>query len=288
MKEKLNSPMPAALNKQYPGVRNLFISFSGGKTSALMTKLILDTYKADYNIVVVFANTGQEHPKTLEFIDRCDREFNLGVHWVESVVHHGKRKGCTSKRVDYATACRGPELFEEMIKKYGIPNMSFPHCTRELKTNPLHHYVKSVFGEEKYITAIGIRFDEMDRINPNFRKLRYAYPLLDWKVTKDDVNKFWRKQSFTLEIPEHLGNCTWCWKKTLRKHMAIMDDLPEAHKVPERLEALYPHAGAGVGPRVFFRKNQSTKDLRRLYAEGKIIPFEDTYFNDCKESCEAF
>lgn len=58
---------------------NLVISFSGGRTSAYMTKYLLDNYAEKYNFYVVFANTGQEHEKTLEFINNCDKHFNFNT-----------------------------------------------------------------------------------------------------------------------------------------------------------------------------------------------------------------
>lgn len=54
-------------------LRRLLISFSGGETSALMAKLILDRMAGEYDeIRTVFANTGQENEETLRFVDRCD------------------------------------------------------------------------------------------------------------------------------------------------------------------------------------------------------------------------
>ena len=46
---------------------NLLLSFSGGRTSGYMTKQVLDNYSDKYNISVVFANTGLEQKKTLEY-----------------------------------------------------------------------------------------------------------------------------------------------------------------------------------------------------------------------------
>lgn len=56
--------------------RRLLISFSGGETSALMTKRILESnsMRSEYDEVrVVFANTGQENEQTLVFVDRCEK-----------------------------------------------------------------------------------------------------------------------------------------------------------------------------------------------------------------------
>ena len=44
---------------------------SGGRTSAFMTKKILDEYSDQYEIVVCFANTGQENDATLDFVKEC-------------------------------------------------------------------------------------------------------------------------------------------------------------------------------------------------------------------------
>jgi 3'-phosphoadenosine 5'-phosphosulfate sulfotransferase (PAPS reductase)/FAD synthetase len=81
----------------------------------------------------VFANTGEEDERTLEFVDRCDKEWGLNVVWVEAEVSPTKRVGTSHRIVTFETATRGPSLFERMIEKYGIPNKSAPHCTRELK-----------------------------------------------------------------------------------------------------------------------------------------------------------
>ena len=48
--------------------KTLVISFSGGRTSGYMTKKLLETKKKWKEVLVLFANTGQEHEKTLEFI----------------------------------------------------------------------------------------------------------------------------------------------------------------------------------------------------------------------------
>lgn len=281
------------MNKDYlRGIKRIFISFSGGKTSAYMAKRVIEEYQSTHDIKVLFANTGQEHEKTLEFVNKCDKEFDLEVIWVEPDVRHGERRSSQGIQVDYYSACRDGRLFEEMVKKYGISNFSYPHCTRELKTRPMHNYIKNVIGWKKgtYATVIGIRSDEMDRINQHYKRDIFWYPLIDWKITKTHINNFWFEQSFNLEIPEHLGNCVWCWKKTLKKQMAIIRDMPEAHKVPMYLEEKYSSTKDSQvrEKQVFFRKNMSAKDLYKIYEEGNVESFVDNQFNDCKESCEPF
>ena len=121
---------------------NLLICMSGGRTSAYMTRKILTKYSDKYNIVVCFANTGQENNETLDFINKCDKRFNFNTVWLEAVVNDG-RVACTHKIVNYKTANREGDQFIEVVKKYGIPNKGYGHCTRELKENPIHSYVAS-------------------------------------------------------------------------------------------------------------------------------------------------
>ena len=69
----------------------LLINFSGGRTSAYMTYKILKKYKNDFEIKVVFANTGQEHENTLRFVKQCDEYFGFETTWVETIVHEGRK-----------------------------------------------------------------------------------------------------------------------------------------------------------------------------------------------------
>ena len=144
----------------------LLISFSGGETSALMAKLIRARWHNRYaEIITVFSNTGQENEETLQFVDRCDREFGLNVVWIEAVTNPERGQGVKARVVDLATADRSGAAFEAMIAKHGIPGPGFIHCTRELKERPITAYARSIgWGAGTYDTAIGIRIDEIDRM----------------------------------------------------------------------------------------------------------------------------
>jgi 3'-phosphoadenosine 5'-phosphosulfate sulfotransferase (PAPS reductase)/FAD synthetase len=102
--------------------KKLVISFSGGETSGFMAQWILKNKQDEYDIVCVFANTGQENEETLEFFEKCDKEFNLNLVWVEAVINPEKGKGVRHKIVNFDTASRNGEPFEDAIKKYGMVN----------------------------------------------------------------------------------------------------------------------------------------------------------------------
>ena len=143
--------------------QKLLIEFSGGRSSGFMTRMLTTLYKDKYDIVVCFANTGQENEQTLEFVHKCDKEFGFKTVWLEAVF--GERlQPTTFKIVNFETACRNADLFENMCAKYGLPNVNYKHCTRELKLHPIHAYVKSLgWKKGEYKTAIGIRADEPRR-----------------------------------------------------------------------------------------------------------------------------
>lgn len=260
----------------------MICSFSGGKTSAFMAikmrQLAINLGTTDHN---VFMNTGLEHEETYKFINNCDKEFGLNIVWLESVVHHGERKGCTHKVVSYETAHRGIGLFVEMVKKYGIMAPGFFHCTRELKLNPFKSWKKENAPNDR--VAIGIRADEIDRMDENAGKKNIEYPLVKRGVTKDMINKFWsREMPFTLEIPEDEGNCLLCNKKSDRKLYTLAKKYPDKFNELAILEEMDTS-------RKMFRRHRTTRDILRESQVVNFKTFVDPYYTEgCKESCEVF
>lgn len=278
----------------------LSISFSGGRTSAYMTKRLLDLASPSDEIVVQFANTGQEHEETLRFVDRCDREFGFNVIWLEAVVNPEHGQGTGFKVVTFETAARNGEPFEASIQKYGIPNQTFQSCNREMKLRPMQAYLRSIgWGPGSYKTAVGIRADEMDRMSAYAKMNGVIYPLVAWKVRKADVRSWWAQQQFDLKLPEHWGNCKTCWKKSDRKLFTIAHEHPEWFGFFRRMEQTYPDHGAGDGNRRFFRGQRTTDEIIEQAHQQPFRPFcEDDELQiemdmldlggGCGESCEVF
>jgi hypothetical protein len=286
-------------------MKRLFISFSGGETSGYMAQWCLREWRDQYDdIVCIFANTGQENEQTLCFADRCDREFGMNLVWVEASVCNDRGAGTGYRVVDFVTASRDGKPFADVIAKYGIPNQAYPHCTRELKLNPMVSYLRSIGWERgSYDTAVGIRVDEIDRVSPKHKELRLVYPLVSPRPrTKPQINRWWSERPWRLDLKGYQGNCKWCWKKSLRKHLTMLSENPEWYDFPERMEREHGLSGHNIDgtPRVFFRNNLSTADLRTLAAKGGFHPAEDDariYIdqleldldtsNGCTESCEV-
>ena len=274
---------------------------SGGRTSAYMTYKLLNEYSDKYEIIVCFANTGQENNETLNFVNECDKQFNFNTIWLETVVHHNERKSSTHKVVTYEIASRKGEPFEEMIMKYGLPNAGKPFCTRELKENPIHSYIKSIgWKRGSYFTALGIRTDEPRRIKRNKTIQNKIYPLVDlFPTDKKDVIDFWSSQSFDLQLEDYQGNCKWCYKKSTKKLLQIIKDDVSNFDFPIRMENEYGKVGRnsinGVvikEPRTLFRNYMTGEKMIELYKELQFeqLPlfFDSEELEGCAESCEAF
>ena len=270
-----------------PAKPRLAISFSGGRTSAVMTKRLIENCRRTHEITINFANTGCEHEATLDFVHRCDTEFALSVTWLEAVVDATEGNGIRHRIVSYETASRKGEPFREYIAKYGIPNMGSPQCTTRLKENVMDSYRHNELGWRggrwpDYDTAVGIRADEDKRCRKDAAQARFIYPLVDAGVTKDDVVKEVRSWGFDLEIPEHYGNCVWCWKKSNRKLLTLARESPGVFDFPLRMEAEFgdfkcnPAVTSPNGKRQFFRGHKSAADILEL-AKLPFEQFRDKY-----------
>jgi len=206
----------------------LICTFSGGRTSAFMAKF-LDSYSKydEYDKLFIFANTGRERPETLEFIKQCEDHWNMNIVWVEAKVIDKRGTPTSFNLVDYDTASRNGEPFEDMLKVYPMPNNFVSNCTRELKQRPITAYVKSL-GYKDTLMAMGIRADESHRRSIHATTDKIIYPLIDdIKVDSNFIRTWWDKQDFDLQLKDYQGNCDLCFKKSLRKKLTIIKENPK-------------------------------------------------------------
>jgi 3'-phosphoadenosine 5'-phosphosulfate sulfotransferase (PAPS reductase)/FAD synthetase len=199
------------------------INFSGGRTSAYMTKRLINEGLSDY--IVTFQNTGKEMPETLDFINECDKRWNLNIVWLEY------RYGNNFDVVDYKTASRNGRPFDELIawNKGALPNTMMRFCTKEMKINTLKRWAKSIDVKE-WNHYVGIRYDEPRRWGKTSKLPQYMeieHPLVKWKTTKDDVLKWWSNQDFNLNVNDPYGNCDGCFLKGKGKLSIIAKERPD-------------------------------------------------------------
>ena len=281
--------------------KKLLISFSGGRTSAYMMFMILNSekFKEEYDFKIVFANTGKEHEGTLEFVRDCAKNFNCEIVWIEAkhLDDNGnpftkKGWGVNFKIVDFETASRNGEPFEEMLSVLGIPCSSAPFCSDQLKRKPIEKYLKSI-GWKGYWKAIGIRVDEIDRMNENRVKKKILYPLVkEFPTKKIEILNWWKNNSFDLNIPLNLGNCDICWKKSFKVLINNTKDFPERFEWWQKMINKYSHKSRNSDKKIsFFRGGKSIKELFEMgeLSQEQLTLFAEEYKLDgCSESCEVY
>ena len=139
------------------------ISFSGGRTSAYMLWRVLQSnHGLPDETIVCFANTGKEDEATLRFVDRCSKEWNVPINWVEYA--EAEQTKDRFRVVTFETASRNGEPFEAIIRRRNyLPNPVSRFCTVEMKVRAIHRYLKSI-GWTEWDSMLGIRADEPRRL----------------------------------------------------------------------------------------------------------------------------
>ncbi len=213
------------------------IGVSGGRTSAMMWRRILDAHggRLPPHVYPVFANTGKERPETLDFLARCAESWGSELRWIERDRDEG------FVEVTYETASRNGEPFADLIRQRRyLPNATERICTIELKIKASAAFMRAQ-GYESWTNVVGFRRDEPHRvakvraretmeepeepvqlalgINAGPKRRRRKRPAQEWtsvfplhaaRVTKADVMAFWAAQPFDLALRPWESNCDGC------------------------------------------------------------------------------
>lgn len=259
----------------------ILVTFSGGRTSGFMCWWLKEYMSHLYELEFIYANTGLEHEKTLDFVHKVDKHLKLNLIWVESRINNGHDADYTI--VNYYDACRDNRLFKDMCKIYGLPNQSFPHCTRELKNRPVRKFAVDFIGYD-YRIALGIRYDEIKKRLKKKTRTDAIYPLATiGKFTKEDILNWWKEQPFDLEIEEHYGNCIACYKKSDKKLKMVADENPQYFNSFIELENEFGNVKAKDEDtdRVIFRHFRTAYEVKHNLNLPENMQEED----ECAEEC---
>lgn len=244
------------------------ISFSGGRTSAYMLWRILQAWdgKLPDDVVVCFANTGKEMEETLRFVDRCSKEWNVPIVWLEF-----RDSDAKYEVVSLDTASRNGEPFLALVKKRNyLPNPVSRFCTVELKVRTIHRFLKAI-GFTEWDSIIGIRADEQRRMakisNQDYGKHETKVaPLGVAGITSKDVGAFFAQNSFDLELPNmdgktmH-GNCDLCFLKGAAQIQSLIAEKPDRAKWWMEIEALALALASKPSGAVFRKDRPSYKQM---------------------------
>ena len=286
--------------------KNIFCSVSAGYSSVMMA-INMPIWFPDHNIINVMANTSKERKESLSFMNDVDNFFNLNLIWVEAEFHE-KGVGVTPLIVDYYDLKVNGEIFEEGIKKHGIPNKENKWCNRDMKLEPMRKYADFVFGKDNYSVAVGLRADEMDRVRKDYKDNNVFYPLMDRKISSKDRNRFWKDQPIQIKIPAYKGNCDLCFAKSNRKLMTIINEekdkaiwwdnmIKKYGSIPIDGKPSYNELmEQNNGVQTFYRSYNTIEDLVKM-AEQPFTRASDEYVyendlfdqeDECGSGCQVF
>ncbi len=285
---------------------NIFCSVSAGYSSVMMA-IMLPKWFPNHNIINVMANTSKEREESLSFMDECDKYFKLNLVWLEAEFHE-KGKGATYNIVNYKNLKRSGEIFENGIKKFGIPNKENKWCNRDMKLEILKKYSDSIFGRNNYSVAVGLRADEIDRVRKDYKTNNVFYPLMDRKISSKDRNRFWKDQPIQITTPAYKGNCDMCFAKSNRKLITILKEEPNKADWWDKMIKTYgsiPIDGKpsynelmekNNGVQTFYRGYNTIEDLIKI-AEQPFTKASDEYIyesdlfdleDECGSGCQVF
>lgn len=269
------------------------VSFSGGRTSAYLVHLMEQRrIKEDLDVRYIYMDTGAEHPKTYEFIKNVVSHFGINLTCLRVVVNPELGQGNSYEVMPVSEIKHDLEPWKAIVKKYGLPYPAGAFCTREMKFNPVTKYCKDNFDE--YTTWIGIRADEQNRLKPK-DGINYLADISDFE--KDDINHWWSKQPFDLNIPEHLGNCVFCIKKSVNKiALAARDEPILAKQFIDVINGDVREVNREQqSSKIMFRGNNSLEGIIALFKDhardeiATVVKGSGGYKSgSCSESCEAF
>ena len=223
------------------------------------------------DIAVVFANTGMEHPATLDFVDRCAHAWDIHIHWVEYDWDAPHR----TRYVDHDSAARNGEPYGALIARKGfVPNVTLRYCTGFLKRDRIETVARYRLGWKRWHSVVGLRADERPRVlrlrarDCGSRTGAHAVlPLDDARVAERDVLAWWKRQPFDLGIPTAAGNCVLCPLKARPKLLRLIRDDPSRADwwiAQERSVANRRGPdGRLCASMKRFREDESYQDLRR-------------------------
>ena len=158
-----------------------FIAFGGGQCSSVLP-FLLDDYD-----LIIFSDTTFEHPLTYEWIKIVQKFFQDKFVWL-----HPEVKG-------------DPKTWRP------------PICTKTMKVEPTRRYLRSI-GVKKAKKYLGMTYEEKNRMRVNSVKwIENVYPLIKWKMTRKDCQKFLLDNIGFVPIK---SGCTVC-----RNHKGIKFDI---------------------------------------------------------------
>ena len=266
----------------------VLVSVSGGKDS---TATLLLALERESNVKGVFADTGNEHQLTYDYLEYLEKTLNITFHRVKAdfsrqmevhrkfILEKWPLQGIPEEKVQRAASMMVPTgvpFLDLCLWKGRFPgSVTDRFCTTELKTLPLTAFSLSLVEKGYFVESWqGIRKEESKkRATYSERELLHESievyrPILDWKL--NDVISFVKSKGIELNpLYKHGQRRVGCMpcintRKEDLRHIALR--FPEVIDRIEEWERLVINSSKGDSSTFF----SSGTDNEVAYQEGNI------------------
>lgn len=180
--------------------------FSCGAASAVATKLILAEKSDQFDVHIVYCETGAEHPDNERFLADCERWFGQSIERIRSAVF--------------------VDTFDVWLKERFMAGAKGAPCTRELKFIPRLNYQLPSDHHVWGYTADKTDIRRAERMLAEYPEMQQRNPLIERKLDKANVLAMIQGAGIDLPVMYLLGfhnnNCIGCVKASSPSYWALV------------------------------------------------------------------
>jgi len=249
-----------------PSSRPLVVAnFGGGLNSSAM---IIEAHrKGETPDLILFADTGNEHPGTYLFLNAFNK-------WCEDSI------GMTVTRVNNYARPDGTihyykTLEEECLGNETLPSIAYGNkgCSRKWKVQPMDRYLSHHYGDRPRVRWIGIDAGETKRSTPEGDdKERFRYPLIEWGINRGGCAEIIGRA--LLPMP-HRSACWFCPSAKKREVLALAREHPDLFARAVEMERVSEPSNcrvSGLGRNYSWKRLvEANEAQRRLWPESESM-----------------
>lgn len=213
------------------------LAFSGGTGSGCIAEMVLngDIPRPD-NFVVIRANPGMENSETNSYVEMmADRFKSAGIPYLETKTD--LLRGLLELKQSGKTRFDMPPFWTKN-RETGKKGRLMQQCTQWAKIAPMDAALRQWMHDNLGISRksrrigvgtvekwIGFSQDEWMRIKENKRKyITMAYPLVDRRMTKADISRYYLEHG--LKLPPR-SVCNACYANDVAHFKRMHDERPD-------------------------------------------------------------
>jgi len=257
-------------------------TISYGKDSTVMCDLLLKNgHPVDY---ILFTDTLLEFPMMYEYKKKVEQYF---------LDRYGKEVITTKPESTFEEWCFG--VIKDKNADYsgyirGIPMVWCEPCywRREAKIKPQEKIIKSLIGNEEYVTYIGFTLDETSRI---MKKDEFKYPLIhDFKMSERNCQEYLINQEMQNPLYNYFSRtgCAVCPAQSEKAWHEVWKHFKSTwiymEQIEHRLLSLQS-LGMNVKNCYWFTDHRTCKQMEKKFKQiekqGSLFDFSDEPLKDC-------